>query len=128
MKIEDFTGQKQVRNESDLASALCTRDQRNSNCFWLSLDNEKFPCLSICVRDELAYAHYFPKDRHPGFHTVSANPNQSSSTRYEFYINGTGETIEVLANTIITVSKSKLIAMEFLRNAAIPTCVAWIEL
>ncbi len=129
MRIEDFTRQEHVHSEAELVAILAVRDHRNSNCFWLSFDDEVFPRISISVRNDFAYAHYFPEKGHPGFHTVSNNPHAGLDAMHEFFLYGKDETtIEVMGPALISVPDAILVAKEFLRNRSLPTCVEWFEL
>ncbi len=129
MKIGAVTGQTQLQRGEHLDAILAMRDHRNSNCFWLSFDDEVFPRISISVRNDLAYAHYFPEKGHPGFHTVSNNPHAGSDAMHEFFLYGKDETtIEVMGSALISVPDAILIAKEFLTTRALPRCVEWSEL
>lgn len=71
MRIEDFESEHDVTRPGDMTAALSKRDGRGINSFWLSHGAEEFPAINIMVKGDLAYVHYFPKHRHPGYASVA---------------------------------------------------------
>jgi hypothetical protein len=71
MRIEDFDSECDVTSPGDITAALSKRDGRGINSFWLSHGSEEYPYISILVKGDIAYVHYFPKHRHPGYASVA---------------------------------------------------------
>ena len=65
MRIEDYHNVWDVTSPADIEAALRKRHGAGRNAFWLFHGSNKSPAISIMVRGDLAYVHYFPKDRHP---------------------------------------------------------------
>jgi hypothetical protein len=124
MRIEDFDSEHDVTRPEDITAALSKRDGRGINSFWLSHGAEEFPAINIMVKGELAYVHYFPKHRHPGYasvaKTLGPRPNETSI----FYLYPT-EKVWVLNSELIPFSDALKVAQEFAISTAMPKCIQW---
>jgi hypothetical protein len=124
MRIEDFDSERDVTRPEDITAALSKRDGRGINSFWLSHGAEKFPAINIMVKGELAYVHYFPKHRHPGYasvaKTLGPRPNETSI----FFLDPT-EKVWVMNRELIPFSDALKVAQEFAISTAMPKCIRW---
>lgn len=76
MRIQDYDTTWDVTKPAEIEAVLRTRHGTGRDAFWLTPGRSKgFPAINIMVIGELAYVHYFPKERHPGFASVGTVPN-----------------------------------------------------
>jgi len=90
MKVTDFDIARiesaiDVTTRLEIESALSKRDDAGMNSFWLSHGTEEFPAINIMVNGDLAYVHYFPADRHPGYASVGNLPHLSRGGITNFF-------------------------------------------
>jgi hypothetical protein len=124
MRIEDFDSEHDVTRPEDIAAALSKRDGRGINSFSLSHGAEEFPSINIMVKGELAYVHYFPKHRHPGYTSVAKvlGPIQKGTSIFFLYPT---EKVWVLNSALIPFSDALKVAQEFATSTAMPKCIQW---
>jgi hypothetical protein len=127
MRIEDYDSVCDVTKPADIEAALNKRHGGGINSFWLSHGAKKFPAIGILVKDDRAYVHYFPKDREPGFASVSnvigPSPNETSI----FFVRRT-EKAWVRNGAVIPFSDALKVAQEFSISTTMPNCIQWFEL
>src|SRR5579862_1396513 len=85
MRIEDYDSGSEVTDPADIDAALSKRHGDGLNSFWLSHGAEEFPVINILVKGDLAYVHYFPKDRHPGFASAAKELGPRSNETSIFF-------------------------------------------
>jgi hypothetical protein len=85
MKIQDCDTTSDVTNPADIEAALKKCHGAGRNAFWLSHGNDKFPAINILVNGSLAYIHYFPERRHPGFSSIGMAPGLKSGEESVFF-------------------------------------------
>src|SRR5256885_6237474 len=127
MRIQDFSGVYDSRNDADIEAALAKRHGPNVNAFWLSHDNEKYPMILILAKAELASLHYFPKERHAGFSSVGGVKGLNAGGTTTFFMNSETEEHEVLNDSIVPFSTALTVAKEFSRSKELPTSAEWLE-
>lgn len=118
-----------VDNEAALADALAYRDSRGGSIFWMGPENQESPVLAIRVSGELATAHFFPEEGHPGFQCIGGAglPKGGLMTFiYDGCDPGTGE--ETPNEYVIPFATARRIAEEFLRTGRMWDGVEWDEL
>ena len=124
MRIEDYDSVCDVTKAADIETALSKRHGGGTNSFWLSHKSEEFPTINIMVKGDLAYVHYFPKDRDPGFASVAKvvgpRPNETSI----FFVHPT-EKVWVLNGALIPFSEALKAAQEFSISTTMPKCIQW---
>jgi immunity protein Imm1 of predicted polymorphic toxin system len=127
VRVEDFETALEVTTPTDLEAALSKRHGAAINSFWLSHGAEEFPAINIMVKGDLAYVHYFPQERHPGFASAAKElvpkPNETST----FFVYPT-EKVWVLNSALIPFSDALKVAQEFAVSKAMPRCIQWSEL
>ena len=74
MKIEDYDSAFEAVNPREIEVALSKRHENGMNSFWLSHGTEEFPYINILAKGDLAYVHYFPRGKHPGFASAAKVP------------------------------------------------------
>jgi hypothetical protein len=124
MRIEDFDSKHDVTSPTEIAAALSKRDRRGINSFWLSHGAEERLYIQIMVKGELAYVHYFPKHRHPGFQSVAKAPGPRPNETSIFFLYP-NERVWVLNSTLIPFSDALKVAQEFAISTAMPKCIRW---
>jgi hypothetical protein len=125
MKFEDFDGMGEVRDAGELEAALAKRFGAGVNEFWLS-HNDRFPALSIWVKDDLATAHFFDKERDPGFRSVGTVAGAGGSTL--FCTESIKHTESVPNRFVIPYALALAAAKEFLFDKRLPASIEWMRL
>ena len=127
MRIEDYDSECEVTDPAGVDAALSKRQGDGLNSFWLSHEPEEFPVINILVKGDLAYVHYFPKDRHPGFASAAKEPGPRPNETSIFFEYPT-EKMWVLNSALIPFSDALKAAREFALSATRPSCIQWSEL
>ena len=83
--------------------------------------------ISILVKRELAYLHYFPREGHPGFSSVG-NLKGMKSGETSFCFDGQMEGLEVENGALVPFSTALRAAHEFANSESLPKSVEWFEL
>ena len=101
MRITDFDtpfldSAPDVTARLEIESVLKKRDDAGMNCFWLSHGTEKFPAINIMVNGDLAYVHYFPEERHPGYASVGGLSNLTRGGITNFFHDPGGEPFDTM--------------------------------
>jgi hypothetical protein len=128
MRIEDYNAVWDVTIPADIEAALRKRHGAGRNAFWLSHGSKKSPAISIMVKGDLAYVHYFPKDRHPGFASLGMLPGLTSGGDTSFFPDDTDETFEILNYAVVRFADALKVAQEFAISPALPKSIQWSEL
>lgn len=129
MKIFDFNTNVETENESDLKYFLSKRFGNGVNAFWLQYDNESaFPTLSILVNGTLTSLTYFPKQHHPGFRSVGNTNCSDANETSAFFLNESGEKLEVINESIVSYSSAIAAACQFMHCKDMPSCIEWEEM
>ena len=88
------------------------------------MSEQKHPLLVVHTNADLAYLHYFPAERHPGFQAVGGRDGGGEVT---FWQEGQGQFCMPSA-VVVTVEKAYAAAAQFFNSGTLPSCVEWTEL
>jgi hypothetical protein len=127
VKIQDYNTIWDVTKPADIETALSKRHGVGRNPFWLSHGNKRFPAINIMVNGELAYIHYLPKERHPGFASFGMMPNLRAGEETTFFPDDTEEPLEIMNEQVVGFSDAIKVAQEFAVSAAMPKSIRWFE-
>jgi hypothetical protein len=128
LRVQDFESVTTANSVEQLEEALQKRYRDGVNSFWLSHDAETKPSISMLMKSDLAYLHYFPNDSHPGFAsvgTVSELPQHKATT---FFLDSPDQAQEILNSSIVPLSKALEVAKEFFASKDLPGHIKWSEL
>jgi hypothetical protein len=128
MRIEDYDAVVDVTRPADIEAALRKRHGAERNAFWLSHGNDKYPAINILVRGDLAYVHYLPKHRHPGFASIGTVPGLSPGRDTNFYPSDSNEMLGILNDGVVRFEDALKVAQEFAISPAPPNSIRWFEL
>jgi hypothetical protein len=128
MKIEDYHTVYHTTKLSDIEVALRKRYRAGRNSFWLFHGGNKFPAINIMVIGNLAYIHYFPEERHPGFASVGTLPGLRSGEETDFFLSSSDEPLGVMNEAVVQFSDALQVAREFATSPALPESIKWSEL
>jgi hypothetical protein len=124
MRIENFDSEHDVTRPEDITAALSKRDGRGINSFRLWHGTEEYPAMSIMVKGDIAYVHYFPKHRHAGYASVAKTLGPRSNETSIFFLYPT-EKVWVLNSALIPFLDAVKVAQEFATSTAMPKCIQW---
>ena len=115
MRITDFDtpfldSAPDVTARLEIESVLKKRDDAGMNCFWLSHGTEKFPAINIMVNGDLAYVHYFPEERHPGYASVGGLSNLSRGGITNFFDGPGDEPFDIVNEAVVPFSEALKVA------------------
>ena len=88
------------------------------------MSEQRHPKLVIHTNADLAYVHYFPAERHPGFQAVGGG---NADGKVTFWQEGQGEFCMPSA-VVVTIEKAYAAAADFFNSRSLPGCVEWTEL
>ena len=130
MKIIDFDipyldSAPDVTTRLEIESVLNKRDDAGMNSFWLSHGTEKFPAINIMVNGDLAYVHYFPEERHPGYASVGNLSHLSRGGITHFFHVPGEEPFDILNEAVVPFSEALKVAQEFAVSKEMPKCIPW---
>jgi hypothetical protein len=78
----------------------------------------------IHTNGDLAYLHYFPADRHPGFQAVG---DRGADGKVTFTQQGEAD-FSMPRAVVVGVERAYEAATEFFERRSLPTCIEWTEL
>jgi hypothetical protein len=130
MKISDFdfvdlTSVRDVTTRLEIDAALSKRDDAGMNSFWLSHGIQEFPAINIMVNGELAYVHYFPEERHPGYASVGNLSHLPRGGITNFFHDPGSEPFDILNEAVVPFSEALKVAQEFAVSKDLPKCISW---
>jgi hypothetical protein len=125
MKIEDFDSVQDLSTPLEIETALGKRHDSGLNSFWLSHGAERFPAINIMINGDLAYVHYFPEERHPGYASVGGPPNLTREGITNFFPHPSDEPFDIRNDAVVPFSKALKVAQEFAASKGMPKCIAW---
>lgn len=128
MRIQDYDNVWDVTKPMDIETVMSKRNRTGRNGFWLSHGSKRFPAINIMVKGELAYIHYLPKERHPGFASVGMLPSLKSEDDTSFFPDDTNESLEIMNDAVVRFSDALKVAQEFAISPALPKSIQWSEL
>lgn len=124
----EFNGQTQVvESPVALREAIRVRDSRGGAQFWISEGPRSFSCLAVRVSGDLADAHYFPDEGHPGFRCLASSPpDRSVLFVFEGCDPGVGE--RVPAEFVLSLGELDAVVSEFASTQRMCPSSSWLEL
>jgi len=130
MKITDFDiadldSAHDVTTRLEIEAALSKRDHAGMNSFWLFHGTQKFPSINIMVNGDLAYVHYFPEERHPGYASVGGLSHLSRGGITNFFHVPGDEPFDILNGAVVPFSEALKVAQEFAVSKDLPKCIPW---
>jgi hypothetical protein len=128
MKIHDYHNERDASTPAEIEAMLGERHGMGRNAFWLFHGCNEFPWLSVMVIGDLAYAHYFPHERHPGFASVGMLPGLKSGENTVFFFPSSKEPLPIMNEAVVRFSDALRAAQEFAISPELPKCVQWSEL
>jgi hypothetical protein len=128
MRIWDFEGAHEASNISQLETVLQKRYRLGVNGFWLSHDNERYPCVSLLVNGDLACLHYFPTEPHPGFLSQGSLQELNPDEWTIFFLDNPDQEQEMPNSSVIHFSKAVEVARDFFSSKELPISIEWLEL
>jgi hypothetical protein len=127
VRIQDFESTRNAKDVNELERALRSR-HGDANSFWLSHGEETKPALSILVRGDLAYLHYFPNDSHPGFASIGTVRELKPDHTTTFFLDTPDQEQEIMNNSIVSFSEAVQAAKAFFISKDLPAAIRWVEL
>jgi hypothetical protein len=127
MRIQDYDTVWDVTEPAEIKAALRKRHGAGRNAFWLSHGSNDFPTINIMVNGDLAYIHYFPERRHPGFSSIGMAPGLKSGGESVFFPSSSNEPLGIMNEQVVGFSDAMKVAQEFAFSAAMPKSIRWFE-
>ncbi len=127
MRIQDYDTVWDVTEPAEIEAALRKRHGAGRNAFWLSHGNNEFPTINIMVNGDLAYIHYLPERRHPGFSSIGMAPSLKSGEESVFFPSSSNEPLGIMNEQVVGFSDAMKVAQEFAFSAAMPKSIRWFE-
>jgi hypothetical protein len=128
MRIHDYETAWNLTDPEGIEAALSKRYGAGRNAFWLYHGSEGHPAINIMVNGDLAYVHYFPEDRHPGFASVGTVPSLRPGGDTIFFPDDTDDTFDIVNEAVVRFSDALKVAQEFAISPALPKSIQWSEL
>jgi hypothetical protein len=125
MKIEDFDGMHEARDAAELEVVLMKRFGPGVNEFWLS-HNDRFPAMSIWVRNDLATLHFFEKERDPGYRSIGTLAEEDGTTI--FHTESVKHKESVPNRFVVPYALALAAAKEFFSSKQLPASIEWMRL
>lgn len=136
MEIADREETRVVESEEELESFLMRRfaeDSAKVNSFWLAHpvvvmgirvpEENRFPCLSILVRDMLAYCWFTPSEDCAGFNSLGTVNWIEKDGYTQFSLDGQEQPVP--NSEVITFVQAVRVAKEFLHSKELPKSINW---
>ena len=127
MRIRDFTTAVETATNEEIDAALEKRYEGNTNAFWLSHGDAKYPALLVMVEGPLASLHYFPRDRDAGLRS-RAEAKAVTSDSFVTFHTSPREKQDLLGDSVVAVETAIDVAKEFSRTRTLPTRIQWMGL
>ena len=125
--IEHFEGKSICKTPDDISEVLNTT-VNGANDFVIYRDKMSYPYLELLVKDDKAYAYFFPDEEAAGYQAYNANISIDDDNITIFYMNTPTEEMYVPNRYVIQIKEAVQIVMEFINTQALPSCGEWEEL
>jgi hypothetical protein len=122
MTISGTCGNQNVGTIDELQHLLRTSRSGVFGEFWIG--EKEQPTLAIHTNADLAYLHYFPAGRHPGFQAVG---DVGVGDDVLFKQAGQADIIMPRA-VVISTEQAYRAAADFFTSRSLPSCIKWSEL
>jgi len=128
MTIWDLKGKHEANDISEFESVLDKRYGPDVNAFWMMHDEELNPAISLLVRGDLSYIHYFPVEGHPGFASVGSIEDLDMDGFTTFRFETLEQEQEIWNRQVIPASAAMSAAKDFFNSKELPKSILWNEL
>ncbi len=128
MKLEDFNGAHEIKNDVELETALNKRYGHDANSFWLTHNSKKYPSMALLVRGNFASINYFPQEDSAGFRSTGNVDGLAPGEMSIFYLDSENQEQEILNDSIVSFADAVRAAKEFLSSSKLPSSIEWFEL
>ncbi len=129
MQVHDFDGVTTIFDETELLTRLNSVRCGDYGACILSHDNREHPALFLHVNGKLAYLHFFPAEKHPGYQPRNMTPeNCPAEVHFLQTTCDEASSIDMPDYTIVSDEIAYYAAIEFFHSAALPPSVEWFEL
>lgn len=127
MKIYDFYGVYDCKNEEDLLKFLSIRSKNLSNEYELR-NNLDFPYMTIMVKEDLACVHFF-KDENDCGSFAYISENKFDIDGFTTFNIGSEDAETIVSNKmVIPIEKAYIIAKDFFQTNRKSEKINWFEL
>ena len=127
MKIKHFGGIETVSTSDELRTVLSKRFGEEVNEFWVSDDNNDYPCLALLVNGRLANVTFFNDENDVGDQSSGGEMGLQAGSFTMFYTNTSEEEIEIHNEMIVSTEVAIKAAEEFLQVNTRPSCIKWVK-
>jgi len=119
-----------VRHVASLSQLETTLESRydDSNCFWISHDDDQYPTLNILVKGDISYLNYIPKEFDAGYRSVGQRGRDSDDVVTFSISEYSGDDLDILREAIVPWSTALVVAKDFFQSKELPNSVAWFQL
>ena len=120
-----------VEDQGTLAKFLGRRDDKRGGEFWLSGEEDSWPCLAIIVSDEWSDVTYFSGIDHPGFRCLRRHddpPLPGVMTKFKWVGCDPADGVQTPNTFVLPFATSLYLAQEFFRHRVLPESAQWFEL
>jgi len=129
MCICDFYKEYVVAHQNEVNHILRINYGGGYNSFWVSMENNSYPCLAILTNNNLACVHYFPEEGDSGFQSVSTeNLSKNTSGETEFRVDNINRPQFLNNDAVVSLREAIEVVQEFMVLPLRPTAITWREL
>jgi hypothetical protein len=128
MEITDFECTQKANTIAELLEFLSRRyeiEGAQVNSFWMAHE-DRYPCVGLLVRDDLASVDYMPDGSQPGYSSAGTQLGLKKGDTTMFYFQR--ERQPVLNDSIISIGEAMRIAQEFMLFQGLPKSIKWTKL
>ena len=125
--FEHFEGKSICKTLGDISKVLNTT-VNGANDFIIYRDEKSYPYLELLVKDDKAFAYFFPDEEAAGYQAYNAKISTNDNNMTIFYMNTPTEEMYVPDRYVIQKEEAVQIVMEFISTQALPSCAEWEEL
>src|SRR5262245_11255891 len=122
MTISGTCGNRSVDELEELLQILRSTRKGAFGEFWLGEPHG--PSLAIHINGELAYLHYFPAERHPGFQAVG----EQTANGMVFFTQEGDAGFSMPRAVVVSVERAYQAATDFFQSLGLPGSLEWAEL
>ena len=125
--FEHFEGKSICKTPDDVNKVLNTT-VNGANDFIIYRSEKSYPYLELLIKDDKAFAYFFPNEEAAGYRAYNANVNIDNNSSTLFYMNTPTEKMYVPNRYVIPKKEAVQIVLEFISTQALPSCGKWDEL
>jgi hypothetical protein len=124
---QDLLGRFLANTADELLSRLRSARDGKYGCLVL-WHGDGFPALSVHFNEDVAYIHYFVRDRHAGFQASGMTPRGCPEIVHFHGLDGASDAFDMTSAACLEPDAAIGAAIEFLRSSARPPSITWVEL